>query len=674
MFAATDEHSERFERIQSMYMERITIDDRYAVSRLLGSGGMGKVYLARDEDLDRDVALKVLREQYTDDEGFVERFEREAKSAASLNHPNVVAVYDRGRSEDGSYYIVMEHVPGGTLKDRILREGALDPCETVRVAAQVADALGVAHEAGVVHRDIKPQNVLLTESGDVKVGDFGIARAVGAAPISDSGLVLGTAKYMSPEQPMGDPVGPSSDLYSLGVVIYEMLTGEVPFEADSAVGVVMKHITEPPRPPEELNSQIPEALGALVLRLLAKKPEDRYRSAAELAEDLRRVGEGLSLAHVAPAAGEDETQRIVALAAPGSPSGARRESSRRGPWRFLAALAALAVLLGLAGLVLSRGPTGPVVGSLGEAAEEAGQALGFGQGEVPGVVGLDEEEARERLAGEGFGVSTERRESAAEDEGTVLDQSVPGGEEADRGSRVALAVGDGPRIVEAPDLVGLTPEEAEDEIEQAGLRSGDRKEAPSEDVPEGEISGQDPPAGKKTETDTEVDLTVSSGPPQTGRVDVPEVQGLGVEEASALLREAGCEVAGTRTEPSPQPVGTVVGTDPPAGTAVASRTPVVLIVSGGPDAPSGGSASPEASPSSSSWATASPEPSPESSAGASPAPALPAPASPEPSALPAPSASAPPSGSSSASPSASPSASAPRSASAPSSASASSEP
>ncbi|MBA3790187.1 MAG: serine/threonine protein kinase, partial [Rubrobacter sp.] len=218
-------------------MERITIDDRYAVSRLLGSGGMGKVYLARDEDLDRDVALKVLREQYAEDEGFVERFEREAKSAASLNHLNVVAVYDRGRSEDGSYYIVMEYVPGGTLKDRVLREGALDPGEAVRVVAQVADALGVAHEAGVVHRDVKPQNVLLTVSGDAKVADFGIARAAHATTITESGLVLGTANYMSPEQAMGDPVGPAGDLYSLGVVLYEMLTGEVPFEADSAVGV-----------------------------------------------------------------------------------------------------------------------------------------------------------------------------------------------------------------------------------------------------------------------------------------------------------------------------------------------------------------------------------------------------------------------------------------------------
>ncbi|MGI8860223.1 MAG: Stk1 family PASTA domain-containing Ser/Thr kinase, partial [Rubrobacteraceae bacterium] len=540
-------------------MDRITVDNRYALSRFLGGGGMGKVYLAHDRDLDRDVALKVLREHYAEDEGFVERFEREAKSAASLNYPNVVAVYDRGRSEDGSYYIVMEYVSGGTLKDRILREGALDPDEAVRVGAQVADALGVAHGAGIVHLDIKPQNVLLTVSGDAKVGDFGIARAAEAAPLSDSGLVLGTANYMSPEQAMGDPVGPTSDLYSLGVVLYEMLTGELPFEADSAVGVAMKHVTEPPRPPGEVNPRVPGTLDALVMRLLAKRPGDRYGSAAELAGDLRRVAEGLPPVH-APVAGEAETQRLAAPAAfPGSPGGSRRGSFRRGSWILLALLAALVALLALAGLVLSRGPDGPLVGSLGRAAEEAGQALGVGRGEVPGVVGLEEKEARERLAEKGFGVSVERRKSAAEDEGKVLEQSVPGGEEVARGSRVALAVGDGPRIVEAPDLVGLTPEEAEDRLREAGLKPGDRKEAPSEKVPEGKISGQDPPAGEKTEADTEVDLVVSSGPPEIDQIDVPVVRCRSVEDAMAMLREAGCEVTGTRTEPSPRPVGTVVG-------------------------------------------------------------------------------------------------------------------
>src|SRR4028119_1368668 len=274
-------------------MERTVVDNRYALSGLLGAGGMGKVYLACDRVLDRDVALKVLREQCAEDEEFVERFGREAKAAASLNHPHIVSVYDRGRTEDGTYYIAMEHVPGGTLKDRILKGGPLDPAAAVRTGAQVAAALGVAHASGIVHRDVKPQNVLLTASGDAKVADFGIARAASEASLSDGSLVLGTAKYMSPEQAMGDQVGPESDLYSLGVVLYEMLTGEGPLEADSAAGAARRTATGAPRPPKEANPGIPEALNGVVLRLLQKRPEDRYPGAAELVEDLRRAGEGL---------------------------------------------------------------------------------------------------------------------------------------------------------------------------------------------------------------------------------------------------------------------------------------------------------------------------------------------------------------------------------------------
>ncbi len=210
---------------------------------------MAKVFLARDRVLGRDVALKVLREQYAKDAEFVERFRREATSVASLNHPNVVQVYDQGRSGDGRYYIAMEYVPGGTLKDRIDGEVTLDPGESARLASQVAGALQAAHGRGIVHRDVKPQNVLLTAGGEAKVADFGIARAASASAISRTSLVLGTARYMSPEQAMGEAVAPASDLYSLGVVLYEMLTGGVPFGAASPVAIALKHVAEPPRPP-----------------------------------------------------------------------------------------------------------------------------------------------------------------------------------------------------------------------------------------------------------------------------------------------------------------------------------------------------------------------------------------------------------------------------------------
>ncbi len=268
------------------------IDERYQIVRSLGGGGMAEVYLAHDELLDRDVAIKVLRSQYASDKEFVERFRREAKSAASLSHPNIVSIHDRGETEDGTYYIVMEYVPGGTLKEHVLRKGPLAPDTSIEVATQIAEALKVAHEKGVIHRDIKPQNILITDSGDVKVGDFGIARATSAAALTQTGHVLGSVHYMSPEQAMGTHVDPRSDLYSLGVVLYEMLTGERPFNAEAPMGVVMKHVDGHPRSPKEVNSRVPEEISAVTTKLLAKNPADRYPSAAELIKEFERVKEG----------------------------------------------------------------------------------------------------------------------------------------------------------------------------------------------------------------------------------------------------------------------------------------------------------------------------------------------------------------------------------------------
>src|SRR5215203_4351097 len=271
------------------------VDGRYVLGAFLGSGGMGEVYLAHDEVLDRDVALKVLRSHYAGDEEFAERFKREARRAASLSHPNTVQVYDRGETEDGTSYIAMEYVSGGTLKEQIERRGPFGTRQTAAVGAQIADALGATHERGMVHRDIKPQNVLVSASGDLKVTDFGIARVASAVTSSASGAIFGTAGYISPEQTMGEPVGPASDLYSLGVVLYEMLTGELPFTADNSIAVCMKHVTEPLRPPRSLNPAIPEEINALVVKLLAKDPADRYGGAAELLADLERVRDGLPL-------------------------------------------------------------------------------------------------------------------------------------------------------------------------------------------------------------------------------------------------------------------------------------------------------------------------------------------------------------------------------------------
>ncbi|HEY6582025.1 MAG TPA: protein kinase [Rubrobacter sp.] len=382
--------------------------DRYLLSGLLGAGGMGEVFLAHDRMLGRDVALKVLREDYAKDAAFVSRFQREAVSAAALNHPHVVQVYDQGHTEDGRYYIAMEHVPGGNLKDRIDSTGPLEPAEAALLASQVADALGAAHERGIVHRDIKPQNVLLDTAAEAKVADFGIALAASTDPTSGTNLLFGTPSYMSPEQAMGEPVGPRSDLYSVGVVLYEMLTGSVPFEAEGPLATAMKHVTEPPLPPRKRNAYVPEGMDAVVMGLLAKKPEDRYESAAELVEDLRRSLAGLPPAF-AGAAGYSETVRTPAVGAaplaanteggevtracPGYlPSKPRR---RKSIGAGVVALVALLAILGTLGWDLSRTPEGvSAVGAVSavrttEGTREGdtlGAPEGFGGSQGGGVV------------------------------------------------------------------------------------------------------------------------------------------------------------------------------------------------------------------------------------------------------------------------------------------------
>ena len=431
-------------------MQQSILGDRYTLVEPLGDGGMAKVYLARDNSLDREVALKVLREQYADDEEFVERFRREAMSAAALNHPGIVQVYDRGRSADGDFYIAMEYVPGGTLKERIKEGGDLAPREAAELASRVADALAVAHDRGIVHRDVKPQNVLLTASGEAKVSDFGIARAASSKTMTQTNSVLGTLAYMSPEQLRGERVGPASDLYSLGVVLYEMLTGELPYQGDDPIATAMKRLDEPPPNPREVNPAVTEDLDALVVKLLAKAPEDRYASAASLSQDLRRVRDGLPPVAVGP--GEGTTERNVGdteMTPQAAPTSGRtsKPPASLGRRRTLA-LSLAALLLGVAlfvGVAWALGGDAPEQRSPDQVVAE--------KVEVPGVMGLSLNEAQKRLAEENLELgSRDEAPSGAVAKGLVIGQDPAAQTRVDRGRAVNVVLSTGQPQEPAPQI------------------------------------------------------------------------------------------------------------------------------------------------------------------------------------------------------------------------------
>jgi eukaryotic-like serine/threonine-protein kinase len=508
-------------------MGRNLIDQRYELRNLVGSGGMAEVYLARDEVLGREVALKLLKDRYAENGEFVERFKREAKSAAILSSPYIVPIFDRGETEDGTYYITMEYLPGGTLKDRITDTGALRPQEAAEVALQVAEALRAAHTRGVVHRDIKPRNILVADSSHVKVADFGIARAADATTISTTGDILGSARYMSPEQAAGEQVGPASDLYSLGVVLYEMLTGRVPFEVATPADVPIRHAVASPHHPKEVDPAVPEGLDAITVRLLATNPEDRYGSADEVVRELQRVLTGMPPARSSTDGATNETASGVpkaSAAVTSSPSPPAKPISRRS--RVLPTLTVLAILLTLLAVVgwdLWRDSDGGSVlralleGLPTQASQDAKRPPSAPEMvRVPAVKGMTERAARQRLTEAGFKVGVQRRESPAEDSGKVIGQSVPGGEEAKWGSKVLLTVGEGQQVTRVPNLTGLPYSEAENRLEEAGYLLGGVKEATSETVPAGVIMKQDPPPGTTLAPGNYVYLTDSIGPPADG--------------------------------------------------------------------------------------------------------------------------------------------------------------
>jgi beta-lactam-binding protein with PASTA domain/tRNA A-37 threonylcarbamoyl transferase component Bud32 len=559
-------------------------DGRYRILRKLGSGGMANVYLAEDEDLGRRVAIKILNDRYANDELFVERFRREAKSAAGLSHPNIVSIYDRGEAE-GTYYIAMEVIEGRSLKELILARGPLPMGQAIAYTLEMLEALRFAHRHGIIHRDIKPHNILIGER--LKVTDFGIARA-GASQMTEAGSIMGTAQYLSPEQARGAPVTASSDLYSIGIVLYEMLTGKVPFSGDSAIEIAMKHLNELPKPPSKIRPEIPEELDQVVLRSLLKAPEDRYQTAEEFAEDLHRVEAGLPLAPetaeaatallTAPTAAigsttqvlPDEATRIASapqapVAPPPYRPGYRYDEPppkrrRWAPW--------LLVLL----LLAAAGFAGWYVFTKIQDQLAASQPVA-----VPNVVGLEEELAVAKLEEAGFTVNVERAASPDFKRDIVMDQRPDAGSRIQEGDEVTIIVSTGPPQTEVPDVVGMDYADAVDALDDANLEV--RKREVFSKKREGRVVSQDPPAGEVVDEGTTVVLQVSKG---LETVAVPDVLQQTEASARAELEAAGFDVEVIQAASDTTAAGLVSAQNPDPNTQAAKGSTVTITVSTGP--------------------------------------------------------------------------------------------
>ena len=533
------------------------VDGRYRIVRRIGSGGMADVYCAEDIHLGRDVALKVLHRRFAQDQEFVERFRREAQAAAGLQHPNVVGVFDRGEY-DGTYYIAMEHLPGRSLKEVLAAEAPLSQELVIALGLQILAAAGFAHRHSVIHRDFKPHNVIVDDAWHAKVTDFGIARA-GASEMTETGSIMGTAQYLSPEQAQGHGVAATSDLYSIGVMLYEMLCGRLPFEGDSAVSVALKHLNEMPAPVSHLRPDVHPALESVVMAALAKDPAQRWQTAEDFAEGLRAAR-----AHIESGApvGRDTAEFVpapvaVPVANGDRPPAPREERERRWPW-FTIGLLALLLLVLLGFLALS-----------GLLAPE--------KKEVPNVVGKQLIQARAQLERSGFEVRTERVVSRVAFD-AVVDQDPNAGDEVETGSTVTLEVSRGPGNVLLPSVANRPREQAINELEKAGVKVS-WEESPSDEVREGYAIRTVPGAGKSVVKGSRVTLFVSSGPEQ---VTVPDVVGLSRESALDSLRAEGLKVA-VREEPSDKRADEVIAQDPVAGQQVDAGSRVTMTVSTGPE-------------------------------------------------------------------------------------------
>ncbi len=604
------------------------VDGRYRVLQRIGSGGMADVWLADDAHLQRQVALKVLHSRFSQDREFVERFRREAEAAARLQHPNIVAVFDRGQYE-GAYYIAMQYVQGPTLKELI--DAGLTPEQAVPLVRQVLEGARFAHRNGVVHRDLKPQNVIVDPEGKAIVTDFGIAHA-GVSEITQAGSVMGTPHYLSPEQAQGQDVTAVSDLYSIGVILYEALTGRVPFEGESAVAVAMKQVSQVPQRPSSINPQVSPALDAAVMRALEKDPGQRFQSADAFIAAL-----DAAMKDSPPAGGATATfaplPPVVAIpdeaeAQPDSEEEQRRKRRRR-RWLLVAIAVLIGALLGFAATRDSSTNVSNVTGNqLGVAisllqqdgfsvsevkrvereapantvleqdpaasppAEKASLDCAFlslfcskpkvtltvssgpGSAKVPATANLTRKVASEKLKQAGFAVDVVTANSDTVAPGLVIHSEPSAGTTVTRGSAVVLTVSNGPKLVKVPVLVGTQRAVAVQQIRGAGLVPGVEEEESK--TPAGQVIRQSPSAGREVESGSSVSIVVSKG---EKKVAVPNVIGKPRSEAVTTLREAGFSPTVQEQEvEAASKAGLVIDQFPPAGSKVGRGAEVTVVV------------------------------------------------------------------------------------------------
>jgi beta-lactam-binding protein with PASTA domain/predicted Ser/Thr protein kinase len=537
------------------------LSNRYEVLARVGEGGMAVVYRARDTLLGRMVALKVLRSQYASDLEFVERFRREAQTAASLSHPNVVNIYDVGQ-EDDIYFIVMEYVEGRNLKEIIRQEGPLPNRTAVVFAREICRALEAAHRLNLTHRDVKPHNILITSDGRVKVTDFGIARAAATSSLTETGTVIGSVHYFSPEQARGEPVGTASDIYSLGVVCYEMVTGHVPFSGDSPVAVALMHIQEPPKPPRQLNPQVSPEFERIILKAMSKSESDRYASATAMLRDLRALSE----VYETSSKDDEITQPMtpidplaVTTIQPTLGTNGRSEDKDAGATRK----AGLGRWLWIVALV-------SFFGGLLWAGNAVPDLLFPEEVRVPSVVGKDVREAEVVLREQGLKLVEERQSySSSVPVNHIITQDPPENRRVRAGRSVFVVVSLGLEYVSVPDVIGLTLNDARNRLTQGGLTIGTVREEERPDTAPGTVLRQTPASGSRLEKGASVDLVVAQTRQQED-VEVPNLRGLTLDEAGSRLTELGLQIGKTYAEePTAETApGSIIDQNPPPGTVV----------------------------------------------------------------------------------------------------------